>query len=135
MSNFNYLEHLPDYSNIAESINQIQRQINKKMQPLNEAIACFKRDVADFTDKVSRPLIVISKLGKAQFVYWDYLTEDFTDAILSKDDVNKALQEICEKDKFCKVNNTIDLCTTHHFIDRYKRIFSQSIHAYRSRQY
>jgi len=138
MSKFNLFDNWPAFSKITEGIYQMQQKIDGIMRPVVEVLDKFQSGFAEVTTKLvkaSRPLIVIEKLGKAQFVYWDFLTDEFTDAILSSNNINKTLREICVRDKFRKANNTIDLCSRHAIIVLHDRIFSQTVAAYRNKQY
>lgn len=126
------------FPKVFEGIYEIGQRINKNFQSALENIAEFNSrfiEVAKTLAEAVRPFSVISKLGEAQFVYWDFLNDDFVDEILSSDDIDKTLYEILIKDKFRKVNITIDMCSRHPLIASYNRIFSQTVTAYRNKHY
>lgn len=135
---FNLYENWPDFSQITEAIKQLKQNINDAIRPIEEAMAGFKEryvEVAKKITKAARPLVAINKLGKAQFVYWEFLTDEFVDEIIASKNINKTLREICVRDKFRKVNNIIDLCSNHAIIALHGRIFSQTVAAYKNKQY
>lgn len=142
-----FSENLPDFSSLAEMAQSIQ----KTMQPFAEIVAStqaflqsFASVLAEFQPKidgiiagfqnVSRPLIVIEKLGKAQFVQWDYLSDEFIDAILSSNNVNKTLREFFVKSKFKSVDTTIAKCKANSYLHKYMRLFEQSIISFKNSQ-
>jgi hypothetical protein len=138
MSQFNLSENWPDFSKIGEAFLQIQEKMNEIMIPVIKTMADFQSKFTEVSIKLVkafRPLAVIDKLGDAQFVYWYFFTDEFIDAILLSNNINKTLREMCVRDKFQKVNNTIDLCRTHPIIIPYSRVFSQVITSYRNKQY
>lgn len=46
-------------------------------------------------------------MGEAQFVFWDYMTDEFVDAIVDAENINKTLREQLIRDRFSAVNKTI----------------------------
>jgi len=83
----------------------------------------------------TRPFRVVNKLGEAQFIYWDLLSDGFIDTILNSKDINKSLLEYCQKDNYAKINKTIQKCSKHVLMINYKRLFFQTISAYRNKKY
>ena len=43
-----------------------------------------------------------------RFVFWDYMTEEFVDEIVDSENISKTLREQMLRDRFSKVNRTID---------------------------
>lgn len=140
-------ENLPEFSFLAEMMQNVQ----KAMQPLTEMAAniqvflqSFADVIAEFQPKIdgiiagfkdaSRPLIVIEKLGNAQFVQWDYLSVEFIDAILSSNNVNKTLRKLFVKNKFKSVDTTIEKCKANPYLHKYMRLFEQSVTSFRRGQ-
>lgn len=135
--------NIPGFSLLAEMVQNVQ----KAMQPLAEITASmqaflqsFVAVIAEFQPKIDgiiaglkvvyRPLIVIEKLGDAQFVQWDYLSEEYIEAILNTSNVNKTLRNLLEKDKFQFVNITIEKCKANPYLRKYMRLFEQSVTAF-----
>ncbi|MBE6835176.1 MAG: hypothetical protein E7515_02855 [Ruminococcaceae bacterium] len=72
----------------------------------------------------------ISKMNKVQYVYWDYLSQDFIDDILNACDVDNYLFEYEGKGDFASIELIIKKCIENVFINQYKTLFSQSLDAY-----
>lgn len=140
-------ENLPDFSPLAEMAQNIQ----KAMQPLAEIAAnvqaflqSFASVIAEFQPKIdgmiaglkeaSRPLVIIEKLGDAQYVQWDYLSREYIETILGTNNVDKTLRILLAKDKFKSVDVTIEKCETNPYIRKYMRLFKQSVTAFKNGQ-
>lgn len=140
-------ESFPDFSPLAEMAQNIQ----KAMQPFAEIAASvqaflqsFASVIAEFQPKIdgmieglkeaSRPLVVIGKLGDAQYVQWDYLSGEFIETILGTNNVNKTLRILLVKDKFKSVNVTIEKCEANPYLLKYLRLFKQSVAAFKNGQ-
>lgn len=127
--------NFPDFSYISKNI---QKMLNEVVLPISEIFEDFQKRISTFAQSMAaafRPLTAIEKLGNVQYVYWDFLTQDLTDAIINSENINKTLRELCAKNKFHKANETIQKCREHILLKPYERIFSQSIVAYREKQY
>lgn len=140
-------ESFPDFSLLSEMVQGIQ----EAMQPLAEIasgvqafLQSFAGAIAEFQPKIdgmiagikeaSRPLIVIERLGDAQFVQWDYLSNEFVDAILNSNNIDKTLREFFVKKKFKSVDTTIEKCKANPYLHKYIRLFEQSIISFKSGQ-
>lgn len=70
-------------------------------------------------------------MGDAQFVFWDYMTEEFVDEIVDSENISKTLREQMLRDRFSKVNRTIDKTLSSPAMQKHKRLYSQSAEAFR----
>jgi len=139
--------NLPDFSPLVK----IAQNIQEVMLPFAEIAASFQaflqpilNVLAELQPKIdgiieglkeaSRSLIVIEKLGDAQFVQWNYLSEEFIDAVLSSNNTNKTLRHLLLTDKFKSVDVTIEKCMANSYLHKYMRLFEQSVIAFKSGQ-
>ena len=81
--------------------------------------------------KDTRDVLAIEKMGDAQFVFWDYMTEEFVDEIVDSENISKTLREQMLRDRFSKVNRTIDKTLSSPAMQKHKRLYSQSAEAFR----
>ena len=137
LQNFNPLWENDTISRINEIMfpitNQVQK-IQETFKPILDALEKFKvhfNEIGNALVKASRPLDAIRKMGEAQFVYWEYMTSEYIDLILNAENLNKALREYTQQDRFCKVNNTIDKIFSSPEMHKHRRLFSQSVKAFR----
>ena len=80
--------------------------------------------------QATRPLSAIRKMGEAQFVFWDYMTDEFVDAIVDAENINKTLREQLIRDRFSAVNKTIGKTLSSAVMQKHKRLYSQSVNAF-----
>lgn len=128
-------------NDVISQINEITRPTTNllqdfrvTMQPLLETIEQYKvgfYEIGNTLVKVSRPLTAIRKMGEAQFVYWEYMTSEYVDSIVNAENINKALREYMQRDRFCKVNDTIDKTLLSPKMYKHRRLFFQSVKAFR----
>ena len=71
-------------------------------------------------------------MGDAQFVFWDYMTEEYVDAIVDSENINKTLREQMIRERFSKVYRTIDKTLSSAVMHKHKRLYSQSVKAFRN---
>ena len=89
-----------DFSGLSAALSRIQeisrpalealQNIQSTLQPIVEALEQYKPKVAEIGQallQASRRFSAIRKMGDAQFVFWDYMTEEYVDA---KDPANSA---------------------------------------------
>lgn len=72
----------------------------------------------------SKPMLAISELSDAQYVYWDYLDEDLIDELLSTQNTNKFLRLRLEKEKYKSVFETLKKCKNSKIVTN-KRLIDQ----------
>jgi hypothetical protein len=110
-----------DFSGLSAALSRIQEitrpalealQNNQStLQPIVEALEQYKPKVEEIGQvllHVSRRFSAIEKMGDAQFVFWDYMTEEYVDAIVDSENINKTLREQMIRERFSKVYRTID---------------------------
>ena len=132
-----------DFSGLGALLSQMQEftrpvmeavhSIQSALKPIVEAIEQYRPKVAEIGQallQATRPLSAIRKMGEAQFVFWDYMTDEFVDAIVGAENINKTLREQLIRDRFSAVNKTIDKTLSSAVMQ--KRLYSQSVNAFRS---
>ncbi len=111
------------------------QSIQSALKPIVEAVEQYRPKVAEIGQallQATRPLSAIRKMGDAQFVFWDYMTEEYVDAIVDSENINKTLREQMLRDRFSKVNRTIEKTLSSPAMQKQKRLYSQSVNAFRS---
>ena len=134
-----------DFSGLSAALSRIQeitrpalealQNIQSTLQPIVEALEQYKPKVAEIGQallQASRRFSAIRKMGDAQFVFWDYMTDEFVDAIVGAENINKTLREQLIRDRFSAVNKTIDKTLSSAVMQKHKRLYSQSVNAFRS---
>ena len=134
-----------DFSGLSAALSRIQeitrpalealQNIQSTLQPIVEALEQYKPKVAEIGQallQASRRFSAIRKMGDAQFVFWDYMTDEFVDAIVGAENINKTLREQLIRDRFSAVNKTIDKTLSSAVMQKHKRLYSQSVKAFRS---
>ena len=137
----------PNLSAFGESM----KKIREATAPLVEIAQQFQSSMASFYDIVerihdnlsamlqgiadaSRPFTAIVRMGEAQFVYWNYMTDDYIRSIVESKSINKTLREIMLRDHFKTVNETIKKTCSFAIMKKHLRLYSQSIQAFRNGQ-
>lgn len=134
-----------DFSGLGALLSQMQEftrpvmeavhSIQSALKPIVEAIEQYRPKVAEIGQallQATRPLSAIRKMGEAQFVFWDHMTDEFVDAIVGAENINKTLREQLIRDRFSAVNKTIDKTLSSAVMQKHKRLYSQSVNAFRS---
>lgn len=134
-----------DFSGLGALLSQMQeftrpvmeavQNIQSTLQPIVEALEQYKPKVAEIGQallQASRRFSAIRKMGDAQFVFWDYMTEEYVDAIVDSENINKTLREQMIRERFSKVYRTIDKTLSSAVMQKHKRLYSQSVNAFRS---
>ena len=134
-----------DFSGLSAALSRIQeitrpalealQNIQSTLQPIVEALEQYKPKVEEIGQvllHVSRRFSAIEKMGDAQFVFWDYMTEEFVDEIVDSENISKTLREQMLRDRFSKVNRTIDKTLSSAVMHKHKRLYSQSVKAFRN---
>ena len=114
---------------VMEAVHSIQ----SALKPIVEAIEQYRPKVAEIGQallQATRPLSAIRKMGEAQFVFWDYMTDEFIDAIVDAENINKTLREQLIRDRFSAVNKTIGKTLSSAVMQKHKRLYSQSVNAF-----
>lgn len=120
---------------ITRPVMEAVQSIQSALKPIVETIEQYKPKVAEIGHallQAARPLSAIGKMGEAQFVSWDYMTDEFVDAIVDAENINKTLREQLIRDRFSAVNKTIDKTLSSAVMQKHKRLYSQSVNAFRS---
>lgn len=77
----------------------------------------------------ARVLSAISKLGEAQFVYWDYLEPELIDTLCDSDNANNALEEFIVSEKY-QIKDIIERTLSCPILAKHCRLYSQAINAF-----
>lgn len=134
----NLMSGLSDFSPLLYSIRQASLRAQEILQPITEISETIKlrfAEIAESTRETARPFSTIRKLSDVQYVYWEYLTDDFIDTILESTNTNKTLRELCIKNKWRITNQTIQSCEESELLFPYRKLFSQTRTAYNNKQY
>ena len=96
MSDYTSLWQGYDFSGLSAALSRIQeitrpamealQNIQSTLQPIVEALEQYKPKVAEIGQallQATRHLSAIRKMGEAQFVFWDYMTDEFVDGFRS----------------------------------------------------
>lgn len=134
-----------DLSGLTSAISNIQaitrpvmetlQNIQLTLQPIVEAFKKYKSNIEGIGQvllKLSRRFSAIEKLGDAQFVFWNYMSEEMVNEIADAVNINKALREQLIRDRFSAVNKTIEKTLSSAVMQKHKRLYSQSVNAFRS---
>lgn len=143
MSDYPSLWQEYDFSWLSTALSRIQeitrpamealQNIQSTLQPIVEALQQYKPKVEEIGQvllQVSRRYSAIMKMGDAQYVYWDYMTEEYVDEIVDSENINKTLREHMLRDRFSKVYRTIDKTLSSPAMRKHKRLYSQSVEAF-----
>lgn len=135
--------NFPDLSNLIDTLNSIRETIRPVMegvQRLREAVRPLIETVEHNIERISavgwvmteasRRMSVVEKLGEAQFVYWERMSQDFVDSVLASDNLNKTLRQYIQRDKNKWVYETIEKTRQSDLISKYQRLYDQAIIAY-----
>jgi len=91
-------------------------------------------EVAKVVGEKSKPLIVVSKLAEAQFIYWEYLNNEFIEEILEFDDTDEALLNLHANEPGM-ASSTIAACLGNPALASYGEVLTQTISAYENGHY
>ena len=144
MSNtFNNNPNIPDFSPFIEMvkavretmkpITEVVRKFDEIMQPIREfskSVQLQLKEVAVAVSESLRPLRAAEMLGEAQYVYWNFMTNEFVDVIINSQNINETLGELIERDNFKAVDDTIEKCRTNPYMGNYTYLFDQSVAAF-----
>ncbi|MCH5281907.1 MAG: hypothetical protein J1E61_10605 [Lachnospiraceae bacterium] len=140
-------EKLPSFSYVVE----VRKALQAIMKPIADVVLKFEeimRPFREFAESVQvrfeemtaglleakRLLDAAERLGEAQYVYWNHMTEDFINTIMDSQNINKTLREILTQDRFKIVDDTIKKCRDNEYMYRYVRLFDQAIMAFKNSQ-
>lgn len=134
-----------DFSLLSAALSRIQeitrpamealQNIQSILQPIVEALQQYKPKVEEIGQvllQVSLRSSAIMKMGDAQYVFWDYMTEEYVNEIVESENINKTLREHMLHDRFSKVFRTIDKTLSSPAMRKHKRLYSQSVKAFRN---
>lgn len=129
---------LPNFEGITNAINMIHSYLNDLQITYYEAIqntisAFINRfaEIAKSIDEWTKPKCVLERLGEHQYVYWNYLDDEFIDLILESENVNSTLRKMYVKSNFTEVNEIALKCMESQYAKPYKKLFMQSIKAFK----
>lgn len=136
-----------DLSAFAETVNNTVNAVRQLIIPVAEMIQNFQDFMRPMIETINalRPKInammdgavalfhmmnAINKLGESQYVYWDYMSDEFIEYIVAEENTNKALRKWLVKGNFKIVKKTIEKCREAFLMKRYLRLFNQSVDAF-----
>ena len=143
------------FENLGEILNDFAARVREATRPALEAISQFQENFAMYIAPAIRNIMenikispetlealrragrnvgAISKLADVQYVYWDYLEEDFVELISTSTNINKTLREYHIKNKFRILNVTVGKCKKE-LPKHDARLFEQAIKSFENYQY
>lgn len=75
-------------------------EVFKPLQDFGREIRAKLVNISEVASAAFKPLLVADKLGKHQYVIWEYMTLGFVDTIYKSSNVDKELRLMYEKDKY-----------------------------------
>lgn len=136
--------NLPDFSVLTETARRIEevtrpvreslQRINDVVQPVIIALERYKTGIdknLQVFAKAMRNMQAIDKMGEAQFVYWNYMSGDLAEKLVSTNNTNKTLREFLVKEKFKSVDETINLCQSSPLLAKRLQLFNQAVSAFK----
>lgn len=141
LSNWN----MPDFSQLLEIARRTQemirpiveavQRVQEVFRPLVETALKYRNQVTSAVAGIvqfARPIAAIRIMGEAQFVYWDMLDNQLIDDLIESNNPNKTLRAFVSKNKFAYVNNTVSKCVNNPKMQKYLRLFTQSVTAFQN---
>ena len=124
-------ESAPSIASFMQSFEAIRRSFDETIARITPQIHTVLRGVS-IAIKISH---VNQKLGDAQYVYWDFMQEDFIDSILENSNTNEVLEEYLDKDDYKTVKATIENCASHPHMAKHKDVMAQCVKAFETESY
>ena len=75
-------------------------EVFKPLQDFGREIRAKLVNISEVASAAFKPLLVADKLGKHQYVIWEYMTPEFVDTIYKSSNEDKELRLMYEKDKY-----------------------------------
>ncbi len=132
-----------DFAWLSETISQMQEvirpaieaiyNIQSTLKPIVEAVEQHNQEFAEIGQALlhfSRRYSAIMVMGEAQFVFWDYMTDEYVDVIVDAGNINKTLRDEMLRDRFSKVKGTVDKTISFPVMQKHKRLYLQSVEAF-----
>ena len=132
-----------DFSGLRAALSRIQeisrpaieamQSVLSALKPFVETIEQYKPKIAEagqVLQQTARRFSAIKKMGDAQFVFWDYMTEELVNAVVESKNINKTLREQMIQNRFSKVNSTIDKTLSSPAMQKRKRLYFQAVEAF-----
>ena len=101
-------------------------KIHENLPKIVESIEKLSKTIIE----IQRPLQAAQKLAHYQYIYFGFLDNELIDMILDSKNLNKTILEYLEDEDFASIYESIDYCSKHKRIKKYKRLFNQSISAF-----
>lgn len=130
-----------EYANgISDEMQRVLQAALDEMEQWKKLVAPIieeNRKIAEMLPKLRIPdsLKAVSELGKAQYVYWDYLSQSFIDEVLEADDTDAILSEYESRNNYAESEALIAKCAKHKYVLPNKGLFEECIKAYHSGAY
>ena len=104
----------------------IRESITGALTAISDRFAELSKSLSEW----SRPYRAIEKLLENQYVYWDYLDDEFIDIILQSHNINKTMRELNSKQNYAEIKAIASKCFQSPRMTSYHKIFSQSMTAF-----
>lgn len=133
------LQHsIATYKEAIKPLVEMATQVQALLLPMAGMVSQIRHKLEALSvqaKETSRIYSCINRLAENQYVYWDYLTDDFINDILKTNNVNKTLRALLVKDKWKKVYSTIEKCMANPFLKKRIHLYTQSVNAFKHGDY
>lgn len=140
-----------DFSNairkFQEQTDQMSKMLQNLIQPIIDTMNRWKEILAPIIEvnrqfeqmlpKITIPdsFRAVLKLGDAQYVYWEYLSEAFKKDVIGAADTDQMLLEFESRNDYSASETLISECEQHKFVIPYKTLYDECIRSYHSGAY
>ncbi len=137
---------MPDFENLTAPIAELKARISELvspmmntlshmeqiLSPLLESMQSVKIDIDGISTvllNTSRTMGTIRRLGEAQFVYWDFFSDEFIKSILDATNVDAELENLYISNNQEKIKKLLEKLENHVAMTRHRSLFQQTIHS------
>lgn len=149
----NYISYItPAVNAMSKTLNQyseMSKQISENMwQPIIELQKKVSAITAPFAQiqqrltevvapiaKAAKKQQAIIKLGDNQLIWFGFLDDKIVDQILCEDNIDNLISTYLENEKYSEIDEIIRESRKSNFLQAQKRLYSQTISAYRKKHY
>ncbi|MBP5404343.1 MAG: hypothetical protein J6Y74_00075 [Clostridia bacterium] len=130
-----------EYANgISDEVQRVLQAALDEMEQWKKLVAPIieeNRKIAEMLPKLRIPdsLKAVSELGKAQYVYWDYLSHSFIDKVLGADDTDAMLLAHESRNDYAESEALIAKCAKHKCVLPNKSLFQECMQSYHGGAY
>lgn len=121
---------------ITKALNDFSTILNKIyfgaiQDALNSIISSLER-LAQRSSVLSKQYCAIKKLGKNQYIYWNYLDNEMTAILLQSNNVNKTMRELNSEKNYADMKAVAMKCCQSQRMTPYLKMLKQAMDAFES---